>query len=111
MYKDPFNPESFEWGLGGPMLEETDADDPRRAEVLSEIPLQYKSVTQQKCFFAIKRTLEEFHRGNKERITMNSRFVEDLGLDSLDINELSVIWSTSSILSGATRAPVEEVIT
>lgn len=92
--KDPFRVEGGNWKLNGPMIEETDWDDPRRYDIMSQIPIQYKSVTQSRAFNAIRETLLSFHRfkGTRDDIKMTSRFNEDLGLDSLDVNELIVTW-------------------
>jgi len=103
--KDPFRYESFGWLEGGPELMETDWDDPRRIEVLSEIPVQYKSVTQRRAFMTIKNTIVNFHRFKlaPEVVLMDARFVEDLGLDSLDVNELSVYWEHEFNIIGSNR--------
>jgi len=102
--KDPFNPEAYEWALIGPELVETDEHDSRRNQSLHEIPIQYKTVTQANAFRTIVASLQRYHRGvNKDRITLDSRFVEDLGLDSLDLNELSVVWEWEFNIHGQNR--------
>lgn len=91
---DPFNPLSEGWTMQGPHLVETDMDDPKRLDALTNIPFQGKTATEKPVFDVIHRTIREFHRAPPDEVPvrMSSRWKEDLGLDSLDINELSIFW-------------------
>lgn len=92
--RDPFNPLAETWTMQGPFLIETDWDDPKRLDAIVNIPPQGKTATEQPVFRTVVRTIREFHRAPPEDVPveMSSRFVEDLGFDSLDINELAFYW-------------------